>query len=199
MVRRRIFLQQPHEVHPVPAGFLQLSAGIDPALVSVDHHLKQHSRIDLRFPASGRIGAIQFCIIQILKLGACQSDACVFRQQNFVVYGKYQLTISVTYFKLILRCFVSHQFNSNAKMTSSQPFRDDCSSSFWLRYFATHSFKHIVQLNVLEKIAHHITDSFRAAAIEKGDLIPAVIGTLDDLNTRSVIDRGQRLRAGVGS
>ena len=130
MIRHRLFFQKPHEVHTVPTGLLQLSAGIDSALVSVDHHLKQHSRIDLRFPASGRIGAIQFCIIQILKLGACQSDACVFRQQNFVVYGKYQLTISVTYFKLILRCFVSHQFNSNAKMTSSQPFRDDYSSSF---------------------------------------------------------------------
>ena len=60
MIRHRLFFQKPHEVHTVPAGLLQLSAGIDSALVSVRHYLEQHSRIDLRFSASGRIGAIQF-------------------------------------------------------------------------------------------------------------------------------------------
>ena len=74
MIRHRLFFQKAHEVHTVPTGLLQLSAGIDPALVSVRHYLEQHSRVDLRFSASGRIGAIQFPVVQFLKLGACQSD-----------------------------------------------------------------------------------------------------------------------------
>ena len=80
MIRNRLLPQQPHEVHSVSAGFLQLPAGIDPTLVSVDHYLEQHSRVDLRFSAFHRIGAIQFRIIQSFKLGACQSDGCVLRQ-----------------------------------------------------------------------------------------------------------------------
>lgn len=60
MIRHRLFFQKPHEVHTVPTGLLQLSAGIDSALVSVRHYLEQHSRVDLRFSAFGRIGAIQF-------------------------------------------------------------------------------------------------------------------------------------------
>ena len=48
-------------------------------LVSVYHYLEQHSWIDLRFSALGRIGAIQFLVVQVLKLGACQSDGCVLR------------------------------------------------------------------------------------------------------------------------
>ena len=57
MIRHRLFFQKPHEVHTVPAGLLQLSTGIDPALVSVRHYLEQHSWVDLRFSAFGRIGA----------------------------------------------------------------------------------------------------------------------------------------------
>ena len=40
VVRGLLFSQQPHEVHTVPTGLLQLAAGIDPAQVSVHQHLE---------------------------------------------------------------------------------------------------------------------------------------------------------------
>lgn len=122
MIRHRLFFQKPHEVHTVPAGLLQLSTGIDSALVSVRHYLEQHSRIDLRFSASGRIGAIQFPVVQFLKLGACQSGGCVLWQQNFVVQCKDQLTISLIYATLALLLFFSHKLIIKQKDEQATPF-----------------------------------------------------------------------------
>jgi len=48
-------------------------------------------------------GAVQLLVIQLLQLFACQSDGGVLRQNKFTVQGKYQLTISLIYFKLVLR------------------------------------------------------------------------------------------------
>ena len=76
-VRYRLILQQPHKVHTVPVGLLQLSAGIDPALIPIRHYLEHHPWVGLRLPSFGRIGAIQFPVVQFLKLGACQPDGCV--------------------------------------------------------------------------------------------------------------------------
>ena len=79
MIRDVFLLQQPHEIHPEPAGFLLAAAGVDPALVTVGHYLEHHPRIGCRFPPLGRIGAIQVPVVQFLKLGACQPDGCVLR------------------------------------------------------------------------------------------------------------------------
>lgn len=95
-------LQQPFEIDSVLTGFLQLPTGIDPALIPVHHYLEHHSRIDLRFSPAGRIGAIQFPVVQFLKLGACQSDGCVLRQQIFFIQCNYQLTVALNYCKLVL-------------------------------------------------------------------------------------------------
>mgnify|MGYP000011256046 FL=1 len=122
MIRHRLFFQKPHEVHTVPTGLLQLSAGIDSALVSVRHYLEQHSRVDLRFSASGRIGAIQFPVVQFLKLGACQSDGGVLWQQNFVVQCKDQLTISLIYATLALLLVFSHKLIIKQKDEQATPF-----------------------------------------------------------------------------
>lgn len=122
VVRYGLFFQKLHEVHTVPAGLFQLSAGIDPALVSVHHYLEQHSWGDLRFSAFGRIGAIQFPVVQFLKLGACQSDGCVLWQQNFVVQGKDQLTISLIYATLALLLVFSHKLIIKQKDEQATPF-----------------------------------------------------------------------------
>lgn len=140
MVRYGFFFQKPHEVHTVPAGLLQLSTGIDPALVSVRHYLEQHSWVDLRFSASGRIGAIQFPVVQFLKLGACQSDGGVLWQQNFVVQCKDQLTISLIYGTLILLWILFHTSIIKQKDEQATPFGETC-SSFSARYFATPPFR----------------------------------------------------------
>lgn len=140
MVRYGLFFQKPHEVHTVPTGLLQLSVGIDPALVSVRHYLEQHSRVDLRFSASGRIGAIQFPVVQFLKLGACQSDGGVLWQQNFVVQCKDQLTISLIYGTLILLWILFHTSIIKQKDEQATPFGETY-SSFSARYFATSPFR----------------------------------------------------------
>lgn len=140
MVRYGLFFQKAHEVHTVPAGLLQLSAGIDSALVSVRHYLEQHSWVDLRFSAFGRIGAIQFPVVQFLKLGACQSDGGVLWQQNFVVQCKDQLTISLIYGTLILLWILFHTSIIKQKDEQATPFGETC-SSFSARYFATPPFR----------------------------------------------------------
>ena len=99
-----------------------LPAGIDPALVSVRHYLEQHSWVDLRFSAFGRIGAIQFPVVQFLKLGACQSGGCVLWQQNFVVQCKDQLTISLIYATLALLLVFSHKLIIKQKDEQATPF-----------------------------------------------------------------------------
>lgn len=73
VIRLGHVLQQPHEVNAVAAGFLQLATGVDAALIPIYHDLEQHPGIDLRFSPFRRIGAIQFPVIQFLKLVACQS------------------------------------------------------------------------------------------------------------------------------
>lgn len=130
MIRHRLFFQKAHEVHTVPAGLLQLSTGIDPALVSVRHYLEQHSWVDLRFSAFGRIGAIQFPVVQFLKLGACQSDGGVLWQQNFVVQCKDQLTISLIYGTLILFWILFHTSIIKQKDEQATPSGETCSSFF---------------------------------------------------------------------
>ena len=79
MVRRRMVLQQPLEVHPIFAGFLDLSAGKDPLLIRICHYLEHNPWFHCRFPSLGRIRFIQIRIIQFLKLGAGQSDGFVLR------------------------------------------------------------------------------------------------------------------------
>ena len=136
MIRHRLFFQKPHEVHTVPAGLLQLSTGIDPALVSVHYYLEQHSWIDFRFSAFDRIGAIQFPVIQFLKLGACQSDECVLWQQNFVVQCKDQLTISLIYGTLALLLVFFHKLIIKQKDEQANPFFGETCSSFLFSFCA---------------------------------------------------------------
>lgn len=66
VVRYFPVLQQPHEVNPAPARFLQFSAAVDSALVSIHQYLKHYPCIGCRFSPHGRIRAIQFPIIQFL-------------------------------------------------------------------------------------------------------------------------------------
>ena len=72
-------VQQLYEVHPIAANFLNLAGRVNPALVGVGNYLEQYRWVDFRFPPFGRIGCIQFGVIQFLKLEPCQSDRCVLR------------------------------------------------------------------------------------------------------------------------
>ena len=95
MIRYLLIFQKPHEVHSILAGFFQLSAGKNAALVSVCHYLEYHSRVGDRFSFSGRIRCVQFPVVQFLKLGAGHSDGCILRQFNFTVQYKNPLIISL--------------------------------------------------------------------------------------------------------
>ena len=96
---------EPHEVHTVPAGLLQLSTGIDSTQVSVHQYLKHHLRIGCWFSPSGRIGAIQCLVIQLLQHRAYQPDRCILRYHFFGIQHKYQLTSALIYAILVLLYF----------------------------------------------------------------------------------------------
>ena len=69
VIRRFSILQQPSEVNSVLTGFLQFSAGINPAQIPVHQYLEQHPGIRRRFSPFGRIRFVQFPVLQFLKLG----------------------------------------------------------------------------------------------------------------------------------
>ena len=105
------------------AGFFQLSAGKNAALVSVCHYLEYHSRVGDRFSSSGRIRCVQFPVVQFLKLGAGHSDGCILWQFNFTVQYKNQLIISLNCGILSLRFRVFHgSLILTQKTTSAKPF-----------------------------------------------------------------------------
>ena len=107
------------------AGFFQLSAGKNAALVSVCHYLEYHSRVGDRFSSSGRIRCVQFPVILFLKLGAGHSDGCILWQFNFTVQYKNQLIISLNCGILSLRFRVFHDsLILTQKTTSAKPFWD---------------------------------------------------------------------------
>ena len=120
MIRHRLVPQQPLEVYPVPAGFFQFPCCVDTTLVSVYQNLEQHSWIGDRFPSSGRIRCIQFPVIQFLKLGVGQPYGCLFRQHNFAVQCKYQLTVPLNYVTLFQRLVFLHTLKLNANESTSQ-------------------------------------------------------------------------------
>ena len=130
MIRCFLIFQKPHEVHSILAGFFQLSAGKNAALVSVCHYLEYHSRVGDRFSSSGRIRCVQFSVIQFLKLGAGHSDGCILWHFNFTVQYKNQLIISLNCGILSLRFRVFHRsLILTQKTTSTIPKRA------WLMWF----------------------------------------------------------------
>ena len=138
MIRCFLIFQKPHEVHSILAGFFQLSAGKNAALVSVCHYLEYHSRVGDRFSSSGRIRCVQFSVIQFLKLGAGHSDGCILRQFNFTVQYKNQLIISLNCGILSLRFRVfPRSLILTQKTTSTIPKRAWLMWFFSWAYFAT--------------------------------------------------------------
>lgn len=65
---------------------------------------------------------MQFPVVQFLKLGACQSDGCVLRQQIFFVLHNYQLTMALNYCKLVLLEFFLHKLSLKQKRRVGNPF-----------------------------------------------------------------------------
>lgn len=110
------------------AGFFQLSAGKNAALVSVCHYLEYHSRVGDRFSSSGRIRCVQFPVILFLKLGAGHSHGCILWQFNFTVQYKNQLIISLNCGILSLRFRVFHRsLILTQKTTSAKSFENSFS------------------------------------------------------------------------
>ena len=80
LISRLLGSGRPEEARKVSAFSLYLGLSIA-ALFALGTGLFMgpHPWFHCRFPSSGRIGAIQFPVIQFLKLGTCQSDGCVLR------------------------------------------------------------------------------------------------------------------------
>ena len=84
-----------------------------------------------RFSSSGRIGAVQFPVIQFLKLGADKPYRILLRYCNFHVHRERQLlkfSLESAMLEELLNSF--HNFILKQKAEAANPFRDDCFDFF---------------------------------------------------------------------
>ena len=85
------FALQQASRHAFSAGFLQLAGRIDAAQIAVHQYFKENPGFGRRFSSLRRIGAVQFPVIQFLKLGADKPYRILLWYRNFHIHRKRQL------------------------------------------------------------------------------------------------------------